>query len=360
MIGEVAKGLKFLRRTAHVVSIIAPLALVACVVLVAQSQPPAPGRGESKGRQPQQQTGGAKERPAADPRGTEQSPLVVKVQPAPKTDEETAKEKDKEDRESTANWWTFALAVSTGIVGLLQLVTIGVQAYIAHRQNKIMVTQSTIMLAQKRASDGMLATNKVIERAYVSMSHHPPGLDIDDFIITTAEHPIPSQSVRVNIRIQNNGNTPARITFSLLQVFPDVGVPENDPPYEHDNPLFCATVNAFLAKGDSFTIHRHLMVPAQVITIIRSVGNIESPTPVRFWVFGYVDYIDEFKIHHRAGYGRVYTPLADSHHLPIYQTVGHFDPQLFAQRNNLEFILERGYNYNRERMPNDGNDWNEN
>ena len=229
--------MKFFRSAAHVVSLIAPMAL-SIAVLSAQSQPPIPGAGKGQRPQPSQQSQTTQQQPTADPRGTEQSPVVVKVQPTPKTDEEAAKEKAKEQTESSAKQWTLGLAIGTGMVGLLQSLMIFVQARIAANQNRIMEAQSRIMTGQRDAAadqgqtlklqaetlgkqhsailaqsvhmaEGLrqageqiqiakdaaiaaeksarvaadtLTTNQVIERAYVTMSHTPPGVKISHVI----------------------------------------------------------------------------------------------------------------------------------------------------------------------------------
>ena len=61
------------------------------------------------------------------------------------------------------------------------------------------------------------------------------------------------------------------------------------------------------------------------------------------WIYGYVDYIDKFQERHRGGYARVYEPGR-----------GAGPPE---QRNNLIFVSQRNYNYDRRRKKGEGNDW---
>ena len=75
-------------------------------------------------------------------------------------------------------------------------------------------------------------------------------------------------------------------------------------------------------------------------------GNIDPPTlaavrsgAMTIWLFGYVDYIDAFSDHHRGGYGRRY--------------------DLTRPNDNLVFVTQHGYNYDRLRKRTDGNDWNQ-
>jgi hypothetical protein len=76
-------------------------AVIVVGVLLAQSQPTAPSRGQRQSGPPRGQSKDAQTQPATDPRGTAQSPLIVQVQPTPKTDQEAAKEQRKEENEAS-------------------------------------------------------------------------------------------------------------------------------------------------------------------------------------------------------------------------------------------------------------------
>src|SRR4051812_43541543 len=94
-------------------------------------QPPAPSPTGSKGRRAQAQTQQTTTKTAADPQAVPLPPLVVKIEPAPKTGDETAKELRKEQREAAAYEWTVAGVVMTGLVGFLTVGIIGYQVRIA-------------------------------------------------------------------------------------------------------------------------------------------------------------------------------------------------------------------------------------
>jgi hypothetical protein len=87
-------------------------------------------------------------------------------------------------------------------------------------------------------------------------------------------------------------------------------------------------------------------------------GSASSPKlPIR-----YVDYIDQFGKRHRSGYGRLYYhwaeikgPQPNDPGVPSRQAV----EQRYMTRNNLVFMTQAGYNYDRERKEGEGNDWNE-
>jgi hypothetical protein len=56
-----------------------------------------------------------------------------------------------------------------------------------------------------------------------------------------------------------------------------------------------------------------------------------------------VGYIDVFGGHHRGGYARVYDPALETG--PV------------GKRNNLAFVTDRAYNYDRPRRKGEGDDW---
>lgn len=95
--------------------------------------------------QPTRQTTGDQKQSAPDRRGTEQAPLIVKVQPTLQTEKEASqREADRQEATNEKSWdWRFGMA--TAFVGLLQAVLIGFQIRIASQQNKIIRNQSEIM-----------------------------------------------------------------------------------------------------------------------------------------------------------------------------------------------------------------------
>lgn len=165
------------------------------------------------------------------------------------------------------------------------------------------------------------------ERAYVTMSHiSPPGLCIKDG----------TSQVWVTIQVKNSGRTPATISNLVIKVKvlqSGTLLPES-PDYgrEQDEP----TAKAFLATNSSFEHSRKLSVSDW------EIDEVKNGTKA-LYVLGYVDYIDEFKQRHRGGYARRYDPIRD--------TVAS------EQRNNLVFVTQRGYNYDRPRKKWEGHDW---
>lgn len=195
--------------------------------------------------------------------------------------------------ESNINMTDLLLAIFTG---LLVLVT-GFLALIAYRQQKAI---------------------HVAQRAYVKMSHapskvsHEPSFRIEP---TTGK-------ATVDLVIKNNGQTPARIIdlFIKIDVEPvGASLPKN-PNYEGGVETK-ATPQAFLVTNDQYTLHLFFHIPtAQAANVINGTETL--------WLYGYVDYEDMFEQKHRGGYARVYEPTV---------TGG----------NNLVYIEEPGYNYDR-------------
>lgn len=188
------------------------------------------------------------------------------------------------------------------------------------------------------------------ERAYIDMSHAPPGLLIESFVGSSGADPISRQRVRLSIGIKNYGNTPGTVTARLIQLhFADGPLPSM-PPYDE-------------------SLIETLRVPAMKDGVLNntSIWNVESEKltrvrseqPANLYVIGYVDYMDQFGGRHRAGYARVWDPFAADRH-SIYVSNKHgvdvVQDQTTAQ-NNLPFVTEMAYNYDRARVKGEGNDW---
>jgi hypothetical protein len=188
----------------------------------------------------------------------------------------------------------------------------------------------------------MHRTNKDIERAYVTMSHRPPGLNIVKADPAQVLFGADTRGCGIVIEIKNYGRTPARITDALIKFLP---VPEgetlpNEPDYS--DPLPREQTGFFLVAGDFFMF--------QGGYLIQNWNRVRSLKDVTLYVFGYVDYLDKFDRRHRAGYGRVFDPALDNP--TMYE--GNVLP---ADRSNLGFISNANYNYDRERKNGEGKDW---
>jgi hypothetical protein len=159
-----------------------------------------------------------------------------------------------------------------------------------------------------------LATTRRVDRAYVDLSHSPPGL----------VKFLPDTEPSIEICIKNHGRTPADILLVALNlVLGGKSMPlPPDPPY--DTAQF-TTLTAFLMPNETVRMWNNLdKVPTPIIDEING-GNVVLT------IVGYVEYVDRFGQKHRNGYARRYIPK------PIPTT-----------SNNLVFVDQPGYNYDIE------------
>jgi len=156
-----------------------------------QSQQPPPSEGKS-GRPQQSQSQSAQQQPADNQRGTEQAPLVVKVLPAPKTNEETAQEA-KDRSEKAANdrelvIYSRDLDILTAIliaVGLLQLFVFGYQALKLRQTVKTMEdTAERQLRAYVFITDGNISIDPTTFRIFIKLrnSAQTPGYEFSTWL----------------------------------------------------------------------------------------------------------------------------------------------------------------------------------
>jgi len=242
-------------------------------------------------------------------------------------------EEKKADHEFLIAWGTVFLA---GFTLLLFIAT-----YRLYR--------TTVKLAvdAEKASKRQIDSTQTIERAYVKMSHRKPGAV---FIEQVEEDKIKGYKIkqifcRVTFEIKNFGSTPARITKTYARII-IVGKDEIPPPSpdyrEGGNRV--AIGESFIVRQEDFSVPIESHIPDAVFQRLRSGEQ-------KLYVFGYVDYVDRFDCHHRAGYARNYSPEHD-----VIMVGASENPF----RNNLVFVSFDGYNYDRERdqkNENENHDW---
>lgn len=193
-------------------------------------------------------------------------------------------------------YWTERQFWGTGVEIILLIFAVGFAGWAA-----IAASQAA------RAAAKTVGAMRRSERAYVKMSHLPSGLDL-------ISQPGFAGFV---VEIKNHGRTPATITDVLFQLdwFDDENPAPDRPIYRFDEPR--RKVGGFLVSQDFFFHHRILPMPTE--------GNVEG----ELWLYGYVDYTDEFGENHRGGYARRYRPNGD---------------------NNLIFASKTGWNYDEPRQ----------
>ena len=166
---------------------------------------------------------------------------------------------------------------------------------------------------------GQNQSTRTIERAYVKMSHSGWSLE-----------PLrEGEEVLVTMQVKNFGNTPATTTHYLLtyRLCPQCQQLPDEPDYSKGT---VQSIEAFLVKGDFFTYSEAFSIPTE------EMRSFAGPEPTAaFYLVGYVDYVDRFEIRHRAGYARRYDPVSE----------------------DLVFVTQPGYNYDRRRKKGEGNDW---
>jgi hypothetical protein len=261
--------------------------------------------------------------------GSSTDPFFVKIIP-PKDDNARAQQEEKE-----RNAKIKADADLANFTGNLASYTSDLAKYTA-ALIAVGVIQILIFIGQLIFIWRQESATKTIERAYVKMSHDPPGLNF--------EKPIGAFWLRSNIK--NYGRTPARISDVLItfKILPSSDSLPRIPEYQK-LPGSRESPKAFLVTEDEFFISALFdMKPVDPVDIDAGV--------MKLWVYGYVDYIDNFKQRHRAGYARVYQHQADDP--SIYA-----GDEMFKKRSNLVFVTQAGYNYDRPRKKDEGNDWDE-
>lgn len=329
-------------------SVLLALLLTALLADDGYSQQPSPRPPES-GQDPQQQGTAETSQLNAAQVGTPPVSVTINnqtnaalTQPTPRTDS------DNQDQQSSENGWSV-----TSIVTLMAVVVTAVATFFIA---KYTLELSAVSRTQSKTLDATLAANKEIERAYVKMSHNRPGLRIDDIGVESASmmtggDGISKQDIRINVKVQNAGNTPANVTCHLLHLCISNEPLPPVPPYDSK---YAEVVRVSLVKEESFNIFGNFNVESSAIE------HVTGDHTLKLYLLGYVDYIDKFGRRHRAGYARVYNPVEDSTG-PFKDAHGHIDQKAYGQRNNLPFVTQPGYNYDRERKREnrEGNDWDE-
>lgn len=141
----------------------------------------------------------------------------------------------------------------------------------------------------------------VTERAYVNLSHHPPGIywenpRIEDLFYGPEKER--EYWVRIDIRVKNFGRTPAHITEVCL-AYKFAGEDEKLPDVPNYSEGTISPAHAFLVADDEFTHMTRKKIAIEDKTAIWD-GN------KRLVVCAYVEYYDKFGTHHRGRYARHY------------------------------------------------------
>jgi hypothetical protein len=162
--------------------------------VLAQSQGPAPG--SAKVNHPEKDGASqAKQQPAVDQRGTEQSPLVVKVVPPPNAQIDTQHRTSERDEKSPADRW---LLVFTGML----VVVGGTQAAFLYWQATQL--RRAVVAADKSAVAARDTVSKMTDTAERQLRAY---MVLEDGEIVHVSHPV--QVPAANLIARNTGETPA-------------------------------------------------------------------------------------------------------------------------------------------------------
>ena len=127
------------------------------------------------------------------------------------------------------------------------------------------------------ATQTVLGQTRVVERAYVKLSHEPPGVRFERMDMT----------IHVKLRVKNFGRTPAYVTDVILTPV-ILGVGERLPaiPSYRGTEVYPAT-RAFLVADDK--IFTHIVFPLSE----REYEGVWAGN-LSLHIIGFVDYIDAF------------------------------------------------------------------
>lgn len=126
-----------------------PTSLLVCLLVVAQTQLQGPAQGprEQRGKQ-QTHAGDTAEATRRNQRGTADSPLVVKVLPAPRNQEDLAREAREREEKAASDRsmvvWTTVSALTAVVLAFFN----GINLWMLRKQGKDLLTQQGIMQSQ--------------------------------------------------------------------------------------------------------------------------------------------------------------------------------------------------------------------
>jgi hypothetical protein len=154
-----------------VAPLIIALTALASIAVAQQSQPPPPHKPEPPIATPspsanrpssQRQPNATEKPPETDNRGSEDKPVIVKVLPTPKSQEEARQERQDREDKSAADWWMVRLTAILGFIGFLQLIAFSLQARRLGQTIEEMkiATDATRKIGEGTAAQAMIMTEQ--------------------------------------------------------------------------------------------------------------------------------------------------------------------------------------------------------
>jgi hypothetical protein len=239
----------------------------------ARSKHPSPSEGKS-GQPEQSQAEQTQQGAPADQRGTEQSPVIVKVLPTENSTQNSSQVPEQRNDKSTTDWW---LVVFTGllvVVGVGQGIVFAIQAYRLKQTVEEMKSATIATTVAAKAAQDSADALPAIERAYIFI--------VPKIIITFGRRETYYHCV-------NHGKTPAIINGIERHFDPSI-----DPP---DNTNFRANFldanEVVIAAGERYPREQDAVIPLPIQT-----GNMDdalgTPEPDFLWFYGTIVYGDVF------------------------------------------------------------------
>lgn len=304
--------------------------------------------GFSQGTKDKPVAGNREQQEAAQPAERVVPPIHVTVTSPAQSEEEKNRDAEQRERDVNAQETMARFTVLLFVLGIFQFFVAAAAVVAALRA----ADSSQVSADAAQASNAALLradTNfQMAERAYLAVINDDEGL-----IVSKMEHKdvLYNQDFIHNCVVRfiatNRGNTPARVTDTLFDVYADDLPIPRPPVYDRTAQKTPPGLRAYLVKDSAVRIKLKFTWPRE---FARKVTHGEAPG----WIYGYVDYIDAFGVRHRAGYARKIKPTQ----LPTF--FQDTETEEFFNSYQLEFErLSDIYNYDRIRVPGEGIDWDE-
>jgi hypothetical protein len=194
------------------------LLVILLLTAATYSQSPSPSSGK-KGRPIQHQPPGAQQSPTPDQRGSENSPLVVKTIPAPKTPTETEQDaKDREDKAANDQ-------VGRGMAGIMAIIALGQLGVYWYQAVKLKETVASSTEQSKsmekhigesaRGADAMERIANILKDGYAKQTRAYITVLIGE---ATYQSKMDGLKFDVKPLVVNTGFSPARNVWHRLSV----------------------------------------------------------------------------------------------------------------------------------------------
>jgi hypothetical protein len=305
--------------------------LLLSVAVVGQSNPPPPTPG-IKRDQPNQPAADTQKESRADERGTEQSPIVVKVLPTAKTQQEAANDKANPLDKSSADWWMVRLTVVIVLLGSIQTFVFWIQARRLKQTIAKMDEISTQQTNDVQASIAQVTrASKAMEGIAESMAASVESVketvginrEIADrqklitelqsrayltilFDVMVPQNTTTNVRFEPRMRIENRGNTPAQnVRFAAFAEVLPFPLPDDFAfPVSEENPGS--------SSGIGPGIHKIISAVVPKLYPEAEAGQIASSAGQRVAAWGIVRYQDVFNIERWVRFGFTFVLLGEN------------------------------------------------